>query len=151
MDNKNRFSLGAHAFSRDQSKRPPSLIMKISARLGNILLLSLAFPLWPATAQSEALSPNSHEIVGRKVWINECDGKVAGLTSWNAGEAFPSLGIGHFIWYPAGQQGPYEESLSLLIAYLKGRGIELPNWLSPLGPCPWPSRQALWPISTAHG
>ena len=26
--------------------------------------------------------------IGRKVWINECDGTVAGLTSWNVGEAF---------------------------------------------------------------
>ena len=67
---------------------------------------------------------------------------MAGLTSWNGGEAFPSLGIGHFIWYPAGEQGPFEESFPLLIAYLKERGIELPRWLSPLGPCPWPNRKA---------
>jgi hypothetical protein len=107
--------------------------------------------LWPSSAQSEALHQISHEIVGNKVWVNECDGTVAGLTSWNGGEAFPSLGIGHFIWYPAGWHGPYVESFPLLIAYLKERGIELPRWLSPLGPCPWPSREALWPISMAHG
>ncbi len=29
-------------------------------------------------------------------------GTVSGLTSWNEGEEFASLGIGHFIWYPAG-------------------------------------------------
>lgn len=116
--------------------------MKISARVLSILLFSLTFPLWPASAQSEALCPISHEIVGKKVWENECDGAVAGLTSWNGGEAFPSLGIGHFIWYPAGRQGPYVESFPLLITYLKERQIELPRWLSPLGPCPWPSRKA---------
>ena len=60
----------------------------------------------------------------------------------NADEAFPSLGIGHFIWYPAGKRGPFEESFPLLIAYLKERGLELPKWLSPLGPCPWPNRHA---------
>jgi len=116
--------------------------MKISSRARNILLVSLAFPLWPASAQSEAPRPISHEIIGNKVWENECAGKVAGLTSWNGGEAFPSLGIGHFIWYPAGKQGPFEESFPLLIAYLKKREIELPKWLSPLGPCPWPDRNA---------
>jgi hypothetical protein len=116
--------------------------MKTSTRWRIILLLSLGFPLWPVSAQSEAFHSISPEIVGKKVWINECDGTVAGLTSWNGDEAFPSLGIGHFIWYPAGRQGPFEESFPLLIAYLKKRGIELPEWLSPLGPCPWPNRQA---------
>ncbi len=28
-----------------------------------------------------------------------------GLVSWNRGEAFPSLGIGHFIWFPAVSHG----------------------------------------------
>jgi len=116
--------------------------MKISARVRSILLLLLTSALWPASAQSEAPHPISHEIVGKKVWANECDGTVVGLTSWNGGEGFPSLGIGHFIWYPAGEQGPFEESFPLLIAYLKERGVELPKWLSPLGPCPWHSRRA---------
>jgi hypothetical protein len=116
--------------------------MKTSTRLRNVLLVSLALLLWPASVHSEVPHPISHEIVGNKVWINECEGKVSGLTSWNEGESFPSLGIGHFIWYPAGKQGPFEESFPLLISYLKKRGIELPGWLSPLGPCPWPSRKA---------
>ena len=116
--------------------------MKISARVLSILLFSLSFPLSPFTAHSEPAHAISHEFVGKKVWANECEGTVAGLTSWNGGEAFPSLGIGHFIWYPAGKQEPYVESFPLLIAYLKQRGLELPGWLSPLGPCPWPNRKA---------
>jgi hypothetical protein len=117
-------------------------VVKISTPWRRIFLLSLAFPWLPASAQSEAPHLISHEIVGRKVWANECEGKVAGLTSWNGGEAFPSLGIGHFIWYPAGREGPFEESFPLLMAYLKRQGIEPPAWLSPLGPCPWPNRKA---------
>jgi hypothetical protein len=116
--------------------------VKTSTQWRRIFLLSLAFPWLPASAQAEAPHPISHEIVGRKVWANECEGKVAGLTSWNGGEAFPSLGIGHFIWYPAGREGPFEESFPLLMVYLKERGIEVPRWLSPLGPCPWPDRKA---------
>ncbi len=80
--------------------------------------------------------------IGRKVWQNECDGTVAGLTSWNAGENFASLGIGHFIWYPAGQRGPFEESFPKFVNYAAGRGAKLPELL--LGQksraCPWNSR-----------
>ena len=116
--------------------------MRISTRIRSVLLLFMVIPLCHVSAQTEALPPSSHEVVGKKVWINECDGTVAGLTSWNGGEAFPSLGIGHFIWYPAGKRGPFEESFPLLIAYLKQRGIEMPRWLTPLGPCPWSNRRA---------
>jgi hypothetical protein len=45
----------------------------------------------------------------KKIWQNECNGTIAGLTSWNAGEDFASLGIGHFIWYPKGRRGPFEK------------------------------------------
>jgi hypothetical protein len=120
----------------------PYLVMKTSTRMRSTLIFSLILPLFPASAQSEAKRPISHESIGRKVWVNECDGTVAGLTSWNGGEAFPSLGIGHFIWYPAGKEGPYEESFPRLIAYLKEREIELPKWLDPLGRCPWPDHRA---------
>jgi hypothetical protein len=76
--------------------------------------------------------------IGHKVWVNECDGTVSGLTSWNEGEAFASLGIGHFIWYPAGRPGPFEESFPPLIRYLGAHGIAIPAWMD--GPCPWQTR-----------
>jgi hypothetical protein len=123
--------------------------MKTSTRVRSILLLSLIQPVFLISAQSEVPRPISHEMIGRKVWVNECDGTVTGLTSWNGGEAFPSLGIGHFIWYPAGNQGPFEESFPRLVAYLKTRGVELPKWLDPLGPCPWPDRRVF--MADFHG
>ena len=48
-----------------------------------------------------ALGQGVYGSIGQRVWQNECAGSVQGLVSWNAGEGFPSLGIGHFIWYPA--------------------------------------------------
>ncbi len=79
--------------------------------------------------------------IGRQIWQNECGGTLAGLTSWNAGEDFASLGIGHFIWYPRGRRGPFEESFPPLLAYLKQRGAKLPPALQPNDlPCPWNSR-----------
>ena len=80
--------------------------------------------------------------IGKKVWQNECKGTVAGLTSWNAGENFASLGIGHFIWYPKGMRGPFDESFPKLVSFVSNRGAKLPKMLLGAGelPCPWNSR-----------
>ena len=91
-----------------------------------------------ANAAQIAVSDREAASIGRKVWQNECAGTVAGLTSWNAGEKFASLGIGHFIWYPRGQRGPFEESFPQLVDFLQQRGIKIPAWLH--GDCPWNSR-----------
>ncbi len=80
--------------------------------------------------------------IGRRVWQNECGGTVEGLTSWNSGENFASLGIGHFIWYPRGVRGPFDESFPKLLAFLKERNAAMPDWLKSEGDCPWPNRTA---------
>lgn len=80
--------------------------------------------------------------IGKKIWQNECNGTISGLTSWNAGENFASLGIGHFIWYPKDARGPFEESFPKMVSFVSSRGAKLPQFL--LGPrelaCPWNSR-----------
>ena len=78
---------------------------------------------------------------GKKLWKNECAGTVEGLTSWNSGEDFASLGIGHYIWYPAGRRGPFEESFPDLVRFLEAEKIALPDWLKPGEVCPWNSRE----------
>jgi hypothetical protein len=81
--------------------------------------------------------------IGKRVWQNECGGTIPGLTSWNQGEDFASLGIGHFIWYPKGRQGPFEESFPKLVSFVSNRGAKLPTLLLGVGraqPCPWNSR-----------
>jgi hypothetical protein len=85
-----------------------------------------------------ALSDAELERIGRRVWQNECGGTRDGLTSWNAGENFASLGIGHFIWYPKGMRGPFEESFPRLVEFLARHGAQMPAWLR--GDCPWQSR-----------
>lgn len=84
------------------------------------------------------LSPAETGRIGRKVWDNECNGSVAGLTSWNAGENFASLGIGHFIWYPKDMRGPFDESFPKFVDYVTSRGRKVPAFTH--GPCPWNSR-----------
>ncbi len=93
-------------------------------------------------AQGLRLTPDEVARIGRRIWANECGGTVAGLTSWNKGEAFASLGIGHFIWYPAGKEGPFEESFPPLVKYLQSRRVALPAWLPRTADCPWASRDA---------
>jgi hypothetical protein len=84
------------------------------------------------------LSHSEARSIGHKIWQNECNGTVAGLTSWNAGENFASLGIGHFIWYPEGANGPFDESFPKLVRFMQQRGTKTFSFLS--GPCPWHSR-----------
>lgn len=75
---------------------------------------------------ADRLSVAQKAAIGRKIWQNECGGTVKGLTTWNAGEEFPSLGIGHFIWYPAGVNGRFEESWPPFVAFAKQRGANPP-------------------------
>ncbi len=103
-----------------------------------LVLLSLFLSLAVASAQSIRLSDAQALEIGRRIWQNECGGTVAGLTTWNAGEEFPSLGIGHFIWYPNGTTGPFQESFPALIRYLAKEGVSVPDWAR--GACPWKSK-----------
>jgi hypothetical protein len=99
--------------------------------------------LWPELAQAFTLSHSDALKVGKRVWQNECGGTISGLTSWNQGEDFASLGIGHFIWYPKGRRGPFEESFPKLVSFVSSRGAKLPTLLLGVGrlqPCPWNSR-----------
>jgi hypothetical protein len=103
----------------------------------------VALPSFPAFGESPGgFSPAELDRIGRKIWQNECGGTVAGLTDWNYGENFASLGIGHFIWFPKGVQVPFEESFPPLKNWLKDHGVALPAWLREATYCPWPNRDA---------
>ena len=80
--------------------------------------------------------------VGHKIWINETRGDRNAITSWNANEEFASLGIGHFIWFPAGKKAPFYESFPRMLEFLRQQNARLPPWLdrTPIPPCPWVSR-----------
>lgn len=82
---------------------------------------------------------NTREL-GQRIWQNECAGSVQGLVSWNAGEAFPSLGVGHFIWYPAGVQEAFDESFPSFVRYARAKGVSVPACFD--GPAPWPTKAA---------
>jgi hypothetical protein len=93
-----------------------------------------------AFPQSIPISDSQAERIGRRLWQNESGGTIGGLTAWNVGEDFASLGIGHFIWYPADKRGPFEESFPPLLQYLFSTGFPVPAWLKQARACPWSDR-----------
>jgi hypothetical protein len=101
-----------------------------------LILVLLLLPGGPVFALDE----KALTAIGRRVWQNECGGTREGLTSWNSGEDFASLGIGHFIWYPKGMRGPFDESFPALLRYFAEAGVQLPTWLKPVPACPWRTR-----------
>ena len=85
------------------------------------------------------ISEPEAKAIGKRIWINECGGTIEGLTSWNKGEYFASLGIGHFIWYHRIKRGPYEESFPSLVRYLVSKGVNVPEFIFNKQ-CPWETR-----------
>lgn len=87
-----------------------------------------------------AISGTEANRIGMQIWKNECGGTVVGLTSWNKGEYFTSLGIGHFIWYHPDKRGPFEESFPPLVRFIKSHGVPVPP-IAERKSCPWASRE----------
>ena len=87
------------------------------------------------------LTKEEKERIGNKVWRNESGGTIEGLTAWNKGEEFPSLGIGHFIWMPKGVDLPFGDSFPEMVQFLRDNGAKPPAWLKEHEPCPWDTRQ----------
>ena len=92
-----------------------------------------------------ALADADYDWIARRIGENETGGKYNFLTYWGAGEDFPSLGIGHFIWFPSGVDAPFDESFPNLVAYLLDGAAhpDAPSWLLALQPfdAPWSSKR----------
>jgi len=108
--------------------------------LGQWIVAALAFAVAGTAFGAINLTPAETRRIGNRIWQNECGGTVAGLTSWNTGENFASLGIGHFIWYPKGVRGPFDESFPKFVEFASNRGTKLPSVASAKDGCPWRTR-----------
>lgn len=80
--------------------------------------------------------------IGEQIWKNECGKSKEKLTHWNVGEEFPSLGIGHFIWYTAGKRQRFDETFPALVAYMSSQNVKIPNWLR--SEAPWSNREQFY-------
>ncbi|MEM1060472.1 MAG: hypothetical protein AAGK14_14760 [Verrucomicrobiota bacterium] len=121
-------------------------------RTAPLLLLLLAASLGQAALVVDPsdrirLSDDEALEVGKRIWQNECAGTIKGLTTWNQGEEFPSLGICHFIWYPEGVESRFEESFPSFLRFAMNSGVKLPSWMNGLSPdqdSPWSSRSEFY-------
>ncbi len=100
------------------------------------------------TAQLElpVLSDASYNWIGARIYQNEARGQEDNLTYWGAGEDFPSLGIGHFIWFPEGVDAPFDEQFPDMVSFVRQqvpKDLEPPAWLQSLDPlvAPWTSKE----------
>src|SRR5437899_11064771 len=115
---------------------------KIARDLGGMTSFAVATLIVFSAQAAIDISPADAQRIGKRIWQNECGGTISGLTSWNAGENFASLGIGHFIWYPKCQRGAFDESFPKLVRFVSAHGAKLPQFLLAGDDtfCPWNSR-----------
>ncbi len=119
-----------------------------------VLVLTLQHGNEPRDPEVEAqvqlqlpeLSDFDYERVAARIFQNETGGQSRYLTYWGDGEDFPSLGIGHFIWYPRGVDAPFDESFPGMVAFVTQQAAgnrQLPAWMRDLQPfdAPWNSKQ----------
>jgi hypothetical protein len=76
-----------------------------------------------------SLNQDQIQWLGAQIYSNECNSQPECLTAWNEGENFPSMGIGHFIWYQENQQEIFTESFPDLIHFMQQSDIQIPDWL----------------------
>jgi len=96
-------------------------------------------------ASSEQLNISNTELekIAQLIWLNEGAGLEKNLSVWNNNEDFPSFGIGHFIWYPTGVEGPFSETFPALRDFLH-QHQPAPAWLRSLNDAPWQSRDQFY-------
>lgn len=104
-------------------------------KIVSFLLSTLGF-----ASSMYALTLHQKEAIGNRIFINECSGKKELLVFWNPHEPFPSLGIGHCIWFPRSYTGKYTQTFPELMRFLKRKGIHVPHFATKKY-CPWNARE----------
>ncbi|NPA72060.1 MAG: hypothetical protein GXO35_04450, partial [Gammaproteobacteria bacterium] len=88
-------------------------------------------PTSPQFLALKALSDTDYRWIGEKIYLNECAGLPKYLTHWGKGEAFPSFGIGHFIWHPKQKStapSHFIETFPAMLDFVSQR-VSAPEWL----------------------
>lgn len=113
--------------------------------LVNIFLIAL---LLLSSCNTKCISVSDQELakIGRLIFINEAGGKVDNLTTWNKGEEFASLGIGHFLWYPKAREYKFKETFPAVYKFIIANGGNPPLWMQelPTFDLPWNSREEFY-------
>jgi hypothetical protein len=100
--------------------------------------------VYPKGVKRPQLSEHELRLISNHIYFNETSSKPENLMKWNDNEHFVSLGIGHFIWYPAGVRQRFDQTFPDLITYLQDHHVRIPYWLlsAKNKGAPWPNKQA---------
>jgi len=79
--------------------------------------------------------------VGENIYQNETGNNPEHLSAWNNVDAFASLSLGHFIWFPKDTDSPFTATFPSLLQYLQTQNVAIPTWLQQQQYCPWQSKQ----------
>lgn len=118
----------------------PLLICSLILPCHAVLAAPLQTPK-PTALNSVELPLAELQWVGDRVYQNECASDPKYLSYWGKGEEFPSFGIGHFIWYVDGKEGPYQQTFPQMLAFVSQYSTP-PKWLNELKPfySPWKNK-----------
>jgi len=97
---------------------------------------------YPKGVERPRLSPYELRVISDKIYFNEASSNPDKLIIWAKGENFASVGIGHFIWYPAGEPKRFDETFPSMIDYFIKHNVEIPKWLvaARYSGAPWPNK-----------
>ena len=112
--------------------------MKVSVLCFLIFWICSA-PSLHAQSPETPMTANELGCLQKMIFFNECSGRVERMLTWNTDEDFPSFGLGHFIWYPQGKKGPYQDLFPDFLSFLEAQKTEIPAWIKAL-----PTREAPW-------
>lgn len=109
---------------------------KLLASIGFVALLlsacakqSTSLTEYPDDVTKPKLTQYELNVIAEKIYQNETSGNPENLMFWSSNENFASLGIGHFIWYPADQPKRFDETFPAMIDYYVANKVEIPEWL----------------------
>ncbi|BBP45823.1 hypothetical protein THMIRHAS_11960 [Thiosulfatimonas sediminis] len=102
-------------------------------------------PWYSVQANSRAIdfTHSDYVWIGERIYHNETGRKPENLLFWSPHEPFPSLGIGHFIWFPENLNAPFEQTFPSFIRFVKHRHPQtsIPVEFQSEYP-PWKNREA---------
>ena len=127
-------------------------IIKFICRYHNILFFLLGICPFIQATISLTLTLEEKTELAKKIRKNEGTENPKNLLWWNKNESFPSLGIGHFIWFPENYTGPFMQQFQDYLMFLHTRSVPLPTWLFDKNPkpCPWQTRQQFYGALANH-
>lgn len=135
------------AFSFCDPAMVRTVCLKLHCACLSLLLCLAACGTANPQLEMPELGDAEYHWIAARIFENETNSRMEYLTYWGAGEDFPSMGIGHFIWFPEGVDAPFDETFPAMLDYVgqrSGECVRLPKWLQqrPVPDAPWSDKKS---------